>query len=111
MFFKKNKKLLKFKQEYENFSKLNVNRFVLSEKDWYPCLDDNTEYTVSQIANILIQKIIKTDDFEKWIKYIEDRPFNDKRYYISNQKVKDLGWKICTDFDTGLNEVIAQMSN
>jgi dTDP-glucose 4,6-dehydratase len=72
--------------------------------------DDNTEYTVSQIANILIQKIMKTNDFEKWIKYIEDRPFNDKRYYISNQKVKDLGWEICTDFDTGLNEVIEQMS-
>jgi dTDP-D-glucose 4,6-dehydratase len=73
--------------------------------------DDNTEYTVSQIANILIQKIMKTNDFEKWIKYIEDRPFNDKRYYISNQKVKDLGWTICTDFDSGLNEVIEQMSN
>jgi dTDP-D-glucose 4,6-dehydratase len=54
---------------------------------------------------------MKTNDFEKWIKYIEDRPFNDKRYYISNQKVKDLGWTICTDFDSGLNEVIEQMSN
>jgi dTDP-D-glucose 4,6-dehydratase len=51
------------------------------------------------------------ENYEDWIEYIEDRPFNDKRYYISNQKVKDLGWTICTDFDSGLNEVIEQMSN
>jgi dTDP-D-glucose 4,6-dehydratase len=48
----------------------------------------------------------KTTDYLKWISYIEDRPFNDKRYYISNQKVKDLGWNIETDFNNGLDELI-----
>ena len=71
--------------------------------------DDNHEYTVTQIANILIEKITKTKDYEKWISHIEDRPFNDKRYYISNQKVKDLGWKILTDFDNGIDGVIQSM--
>ena len=68
--------------------------------------DDNTEYSVLQIAHMLIEKIKKTTDYDKWITYIEDRPFNDKRYYISNQKVKDLGWRIDTDFEKGLNELI-----
>jgi dTDP-glucose 4,6-dehydratase len=71
--------------------------------------DDHHEYTVSQIAHILIEKIIKTTDYENWITYIEDRPFNDKRYYISNQKVKDLGWTIDTDFNNGLDALISQM--
>ena len=71
--------------------------------------DDHHEYTVSQIAHILIEKIIKTTDYENWITYIEDRPFNDKRYYISNQKVKDLGWTIDTDFNNGLDTLISQI--
>ena len=68
--------------------------------------DDNNEYTVLQIAHMLIEKIKKTTDYDKWITYVEDRPFNDKRYYISNQKVKDLGWTIDTDFEKGLDELI-----
>jgi dTDP-glucose 4,6-dehydratase len=68
--------------------------------------DDNNEYTVLQIAHMLIEKIKKTTDYNEWITYVEDRPFNDKRYYISNQKVKDLGWTIDTDFEKGLDELI-----
>jgi len=71
--------------------------------------DDHHEYTVTQVAHILIEKITGTKDYDKWISYIEDRPFNDKRYYISNQKVKDLGWIIDTDFDKGLDELIDKM--
>ena len=71
--------------------------------------DDRHEYTVAQVAQLLIEKIKQTKDYGKWITYIEDRPFNDKRYYISNQKVKDLGWTIEKEFDTGLDEVIEKM--
>lgn len=71
--------------------------------------DDHHEYTVTQVAHILIEKITGTKDYDKWISYIEDRPFNDKRYYISNQKVKDLGWTIDMNFDKGLDELIEKM--
>ena len=71
--------------------------------------DDHHEYTVSQVAHILIEKIIGTKDYDKWISYIQDRPFNDKRYYISNQKVKDLGWTIETDFNNGIDELSEKM--
>ncbi len=73
--------------------------------------DDHHEYTVLDIAKILIEKIKKTMDYDGWITYIEDRPFNDKRYYISNEKVKQLGWTIDTDFNNGINELIKKMSN
>jgi dTDP-glucose 4,6-dehydratase/UDP-glucose 4,6-dehydratase len=56
--------------------------------------DEGMEYSVLEIAKLLIRKIKNTDEYEKWITYIEDRPFNDKRYYISNKKLKELGWVI-----------------
>ena len=68
--------------------------------------DDHHEYTVLQIAHILIEKIKGTITHNDWITYIEDRPFNDKRYYISNEKVKQLGWTIDVDFNKGIDELI-----
>ena len=68
--------------------------------------DEDKEYTVLQIAQILIELMKGTKDYDKWITYIEDRPFNDKRYYITNEKVKQLGWKIEKDFMEGLHELI-----
>ena len=68
--------------------------------------DENNEYSVLEIAHKLISLIKNTEDYDKWIEYIEDRPFNDKRYYISNNKVKELGWKINIDFETGLELLV-----
>ena len=68
--------------------------------------DEKDEYTVMDIAKMLIKLIKKTEDYDKWITYIEDRPFNDKRYYISNQKLKDLGWDISINFSKGLEELV-----
>ena len=44
--------------------------------------------------------------FQENVIYIEDRPFNDLRYYISNNKLKQLGWKISTTIDDGLKQLI-----
>jgi dTDP-glucose 4,6-dehydratase len=68
--------------------------------------DDGMEYSVLDIAKILINLIKNTKNYDDWIEYIEDRPFNDKRYYISNQKLKDLGWEIKENFYDGLLELI-----
>ena len=68
--------------------------------------DENMEYSILDVAKILIKKIKDTEDYSKWISYIEDRPFNDKRYYISNQKLRDLGWNISVSFEEGLNFLI-----
>ena len=43
---------------------------------------------------------------KEYIEYIDDRPFNDKRYYISNQKLKDLGWSININLETGVNNLL-----
>ena len=68
--------------------------------------DEDKEYTVLEVAKILIKLIKDSEDYDSYIDYIEDRPFNDKRYYISNEKVKKLGWTITKDFMEGLKELI-----
>jgi dTDP-glucose 4,6-dehydratase len=73
--------------------------------------DKGMEYSILEVAKMLIGKIVNVhvDDIvsiSKYIEYIEDRPFNDKRYYISNDKLKQLGWNITVDFETGINELI-----
>jgi dTDP-glucose 4,6-dehydratase len=68
--------------------------------------DEHHEYSVTEIAHKLIRLIKNTDEYDKWITYIEDRPFNDKRYHISNEKLKQLGWSIKVDFDKGLKELV-----
>ena len=68
--------------------------------------DEHDEYSILEIAQTLISKINETDDTSDMITYIKDRPFNDKRYYISNDKVKKLGWKITTDFNNGVDDLI-----
>ena len=71
--------------------------------------DPTDEYTVMDIAKGLIYKIkkIKSDsELEQYIEYIEDRPFNDKRYFISNEKLKKLGWTITIPFVDGIIDLI-----
>jgi len=68
--------------------------------------DEEMEYSVMDIAKILIKTIKNTENYEEWIEYIEDRPFNDQRYYISNQKLKDLGWNIEINLINGLQTII-----
>jgi UDP-glucose 4,6-dehydratase len=68
--------------------------------------DIETEISVLELGKKLIKIIKNTEDYDICIDYIEDRPFNDKRYFISNQKLKDLGWEITVNFDEGLKELI-----
>ena len=51
------------------------------------------EISVMDVTKLMIKTIKKTEKYENWITYIDDRPFNDSRYYISAEKLKSLGWK------------------
>jgi len=68
--------------------------------------DEDSEYSVLEIAKMLIKMVFpELEDVDSKIAYVEDRPFNDKRYYISNDKVKKLGWEIEVNFVEGLRGV------
>jgi 3,5-epimerase/4-reductase len=74
--------------------------------------DEGMEYSILDVAKLLIRKIKGVTDsdsdneYKKWITFIEDRPFNDQRYYISNNKLKQLGWDIKIKFQEGMDMLI-----
>ncbi|CAG9462698.1 unnamed protein product [Pedinophyceae sp. YPF-701] len=37
------------------------------------------------------------------VKYVEDRAFNDRRYFISDEKLMSLGWSVRTSWEQGLH--------
>jgi len=65
--------------------------------------DEDT--SIIDLANILI-KLIKGGDSAQWIEYVADRPFNDRRYHISNEKITALGWKQLIGFDVGIRDLL-----
>ena len=73
--------------------------------------DEGMEHSVMDIALLLIRltKCFNLDDesVSAWIQFVEDRPFNDKRYYISNAKLKALGWRIRVNFEDGIRDLVS----
>jgi dTDP-glucose 4,6-dehydratase len=51
------------------------------------------EISVMNVTKLMIKTIKGSDDYDKYIMYVDDRPFNDSRYYISSKKLKSIGWK------------------
>jgi dTDP-glucose 4,6-dehydratase len=64
------------------------------------------EYSIMDVARLLVKLVKGTDDFQSYVKFIEDRPFNDSRYFINNDKLKNLGWEITIDFHEGILSLI-----
>jgi dTDP-glucose 4,6-dehydratase/UDP-glucose 4,6-dehydratase len=51
------------------------------------------EFSVFDITKMVIRAVKKTDDFQEWMTFIPDRPFNDERYFIDSSKLRALGWR------------------
>jgi len=74
--------------------------------------ESNNEISIFELARLLIKKICgesNINNINNYISYIEDRPFNDKRYYISNNKLKELGWTQKMNFNKGLDLLITHI--
>jgi UDP-glucose 4,6-dehydratase len=51
------------------------------------------EFSVIDVAKILIEKMTTDNDINNHIEFIEDRPFNDFRYSVDTTLLKSLGWE------------------
>ncbi|KAJ7963893.1 trifunctional UDP-glucose 4,6-dehydratase/UDP-4-keto-6-deoxy-D-glucose 3,5-epimerase/UDP-4-keto-L-rhamnose-reductase RHM1-like [Quillaja saponaria] len=45
-------------------------------------------------------------DVDKHIKFVENRPFNDQRYFLDDEKLKNLGWFERTSWEEGLRKTM-----
>jgi dTDP-glucose 4,6-dehydratase len=62
-----------------------------------PCeiynISSDYEFSVLDITKLIIKAVKNTEEYEEWMEVVEDRPFNDNRYFINSDKLKSLGWK------------------
>lgn len=72
-------------------------------------IGSDDEYRIIDIANLLNAKINGDQLFETV--EIPDRNFNDIRYHINYDKIKQLGWSPTTKFEDGLDKTIDYYRN
>jgi len=67
-----------------------------------------TDFEISNlsVAKTLIRKYNLQDKEEEFIKFVEDRRFNDRRYAIDNTKLKALNWSPSVEWEEGLQKTI-----
>lgn len=70
--------------------------------------DEGTEYTVLEVAKKILDIVKEGNQYtlEDELEFVEDRLFNDRRYYISNDKLKALGWTQEIGFEEGIDRLI-----
>jgi len=73
------------------------------------CIGGDSEKTNTEIADILLNKLSHNKDM---IEYVKDRPGHDFRYAIDSSKIKkELGYKIETSFEEGIDKTIKFYKN
>lgn len=66
----------------------------------------NDECNILDIAKFLVLEIKQTREFDNWIQFVPDRPFNDFRYLLNCDKIKQLGWVQNVSFIFGIRDTI-----
>ncbi len=70
-------------------------------------ISSDHEFSIMELAHKLITKIQGINaDLDKWITHIDDRNFNDSRYWIRSEPLARLGWRQKVGFEEGLNRTI-----
>ena len=55
-------------------------------------ISSDYEYSVMEIVKLIITSTYDTDQYEPFIEYVTDRPFNDSSYFTNCTKLKSIGW-------------------
>ena len=69
-------------------------------------IGSDEEYTVIKVTELLISILKPSSNINDWLEFIKDRDFNDLRYNISTNKLKELGWTKQTNFNQGISQTI-----
>jgi dTDP-D-glucose 4,6-dehydratase len=69
-------------------------------------IGSKNEFNVMDIVKKVVYHMKNTDDITPYITYVDDRLFNDLRYSVSNEKLKELGWNETVEFKDGLASTI-----
>jgi UDP-glucose 4,6-dehydratase len=73
-------------------------------------ISSKDEISIRVLANVLIKALKPKDNVDDWITFVEDRQFNDKRYWIESEPLFKLGWSQKVPFSEGLADTIRWFS-
>lgn len=63
------------------------------------------EYTNKDVIRMICREL--NTDFESNVNFVSDRPFNDRRYAISWEKISNLGWSAKRSLETELPTIVS----
>ena len=69
-------------------------------------ISSKDELSIRDLARQMLAVLCPEEKLEDRIVYVEDRHFNDKRYWIESEPLKRLGWKQRVPFEEGLKSTI-----
>ena len=72
-------------------------------------IGSNESYSNIDLAQSICKYLNK--DPKKFISYVKDRPYNDKRYSISSSKIRKIGWKPKFNLNKDLPKIIQWYSD
>jgi len=65
------------------------------------------EFSVLDVAKLLVEKMTDDKSLDNHVIFVEDRPFNDFRYSVDTTRLKELGWiEKHTDFIQNIESLI-----
>ena len=65
----------------------------------------NFEISNLDLAKTLLKQFnIDEKEQERYLEFVKDRPFNDRRYAVDDTKLKELGWKPKISWDHGMKK-------
>lgn len=70
-------------------------------------IGSDDEFSVMDIASRLTKALRPEEDSNSLFEHVRDREFNDYRYCIDTQKLRELGWRPKVSFEDGLKRVIS----
>jgi dTDP-glucose 4,6-dehydratase len=71
-------------------------------------IGSDDEFTVLEITQKLVSLIYgDSENILNYIEYVDDRSYNDRRYLISYERLKALGWKKTISFEDGLRGLVS----
>lgn len=70
-------------------------------------ISSQDEISIRELAARILATLCPGRRLEEAITFVEDRHFNDKRYWITSEPLQQLGWKQRVRIDEGLEKTIA----
>lgn len=69
-------------------------------------ISSSDEISITTLAKMLLTELKHGAEYDDWVTHIEDRNFNDQRYWITSEPLKKLGWHQEISLEEGIRKTI-----